>query len=255
MYFSRIVINCNNNNNKQSYNIWYFSWYRRRQYYLHTFFRIMCFSTTNLECIFRQFLSEQPSLTHWNESWSVCHLERVFKRCLFLAWLQSAPASVVVAFPLLSQQLVGGEWWRHYIFPSLFLIFPSVVLFFLYFLFFFNDIRLDVMVGRKYLTATVGEIRTCFFPLVARYSDANPSVRYGARSTFYTFFFTLSKYPMANIWRVTGKKVINIPLSVLFFSNNTSLRHVENDIYNFSNYLSCISVSLMCQVKKKCYII
>jgi len=26
----------------------------------------------------------------------------------------------------------------------------------------FNDIRLDVMVGRKYLTATVGEIRTSF---------------------------------------------------------------------------------------------
>ncbi|KAL4121441.1 hypothetical protein QTP88_013955 [Uroleucon formosanum] len=35
------------------------------------------------------------------------------------------------------------------------------------------------MVGRKYLTATVGEIRTCFFPLVARYSDANPSVSEG----------------------------------------------------------------------------
>lgn len=148
----------------------------------------MCFATTNLECISRQCLSERPSCTQWNESCSVCHLERVSETCLFLARLQSAPASVVVALPLLSRQLGGGKWWRYYIFPSLFLIFPSVVFFFLYFfLFFFNDIRLDVMVGRKYLTATVGEIRTYFFPLVVRYSDANPSVRYGARSTFYTF--------------------------------------------------------------------
>jgi len=144
------------------------------------------------------------------------------KLVFFLARLQSASASVCFILyspcaPLLSRQLGGGEWWCYYIFPSLFLIFPSVVLFFLYFFPFFNDIRLDVMVGRKYLTATVGEIRTYFFPLVVRYSYANPSVRYGARFTFY-FFFTLSKYLTANIWRVTGKKGINIPSSVLFFS-------------------------------------
>lgn len=74
------------------------------------------------------------------------------------------------------------------------------------------------MVGRKYLTATVGEIRTYFFPLVVRYSDANPSVRYAAALLLYLFFLLLSKYQMANICRVTGKKSINIPSSVLFFS-------------------------------------
>lgn len=63
-----------------------------------------------------------------------------------------------------------------------------IFLYFSLFFSFFNDIRLDVMVGRKYLTATVGEIRTYFFPLVVRYSDANPSVRYAAALLLYLFF-------------------------------------------------------------------
>jgi len=59
----------------------------------------------------------------------------------------------------------------------------------------FNDIRLDVMVGRKYLTAKVGEIRTYFFP-PSSYTPRQillSGTVFAKLFYFLYFFFTLSK--------------------------------------------------------------
>lgn len=102
---------------------------------------------------------------------NVCSVSRVFLKL----YITSFPRPTALRAPRLVDIL--------YIFSIVFFLFSLLSLYSS----FFNDMQLDVMVGRKYLTATVGEIRTYFFPPL---SDANPSVRY-ARSTFYSFFFLL----------------------------------------------------------------